>query len=76
MQSHRLCLAAFCVFELCCGIYFPCMGVMRGKYIPEEVRATMMNIFRVGLNLVVVLVLANVRGCLSVGERACACVRW
>ena len=61
LQNHTLILLAFCVFELCCGVYFPSMGVQRGKYIPEEVRATMMNIFRVGLNLVVVLVLANVR---------------
>lgn len=60
VQSHLVRLLAFCVFELCCGIYFPSMGVMRGKYVPEEVRATMMNIFRVGLNLVVVLVLTNV----------------
>ncbi len=34
---------------------------MRGKFIPEEVRSTVMNIFRIGLNLIVVLVLWNVR---------------
>lgn len=60
VNSHAMSLMAFCVFELCCGIYFPAMGTMRGKYVPSEVRATMMNIFRVGLNLIVVMVLANV----------------
>ena len=33
---------------------------MRSKYIPEEVRSTVMNIFRVGLNLIVVLTLINI----------------
>ncbi len=54
-------LMGFCVFEICCGVYFPSIGTMRGKFIPEEVRSTIMNIFRIGLNLIVVLVLWNVR---------------
>jgi len=33
---------------------------MRSKYIPEEVRSTVMNVFRVGLNLLVVLTLVNI----------------
>ena len=33
---------------------------MRSKYIPEEVRSTVMNVFRVGLNLIVVLTLINI----------------
>jgi hypothetical protein len=33
---------------------------MRSKYVPEEVRSTVMNIFRVGLNLLVVLTLINI----------------
>ncbi len=33
---------------------------MRSRYIPEEVRATMMNIFRVPLNVIVVAVLIKV----------------
>ena len=52
----------FCVFEVCCGVYVPSLGTMRGKFVPEEVRSTIMNIFRIGLNLIVVLVLWNVRG--------------
>jgi MFS family permease len=59
-SSHNLVLAGFCVFEVCCGIYFPSAGTMRSKYIPEEVRSTVMNVFRIGLNLIVVLVLMNI----------------
>jgi hypothetical protein len=39
----------------------PYPGTMRGKFVPEEVRSTIMNIFRIGLNLIVVIVLWNVR---------------
>lgn len=57
--SHRATLLAFCGFEVCVGVYFPAMGFLRAKYIPEEVRATVVNIFRVPLNLFVVAVLLN-----------------
>ena len=33
---------------------------MRSRYIPEEVRATVMNIFRLPLNLIVVVVLIQI----------------
>jgi len=48
---------AFMVFEICCGIHFTCIGTLRGKYIPEESRAAIMNLFRVPLNLLVCLLL-------------------
>ena len=59
-SDHTLQLAAFLVFEVCCGIYFPSAGTMRSKYIPEEVRSTVMNIYRVGLNALVVITLVNI----------------
>jgi hypothetical protein len=48
---------AFLIFEVCCGIYFPCFGTLRGMYIPEDRRAAVMNFFRVPLNALVVIVL-------------------
>jgi len=59
-ERHNLVLSGFCVFEVCCGIYWPAAGTMRQKFIQEEVRSTVMNVFRVGLNLIVVLVLINI----------------
>ena len=59
-SSHNLVLAGFCVFEVCCGIFWPAAGTMRNKFIQEEVRSTVMNVFRVGLNLIVVVVLINI----------------
>ena len=58
--SHNMVLSGFCVFEVCCGMYWPAAGTMRQKFIQEEVRSTVMNFFRVGLNLIVVLVLINI----------------
>ncbi|XP_070193238.1 molybdate-anion transporter-like isoform X2 [Littorina saxatilis] len=47
----------FLVFEMCVGIFWPSLATMRGKYVPEETRATTMNIFRIPLNFVVVVIL-------------------
>ena len=49
-NSHLLQLIAFCGFEACCGIYFPLQGSIRAKYVPGELRATIMNLYRVGQN--------------------------
>jgi MFS transporter, MFS domain-containing protein family, molybdate-anion transporter len=51
---------SFLLFEICCGVYFPCQGTLRGKYIPEDCRAAIMNFFRIPLNFLVVLVLVKV----------------
>jgi len=47
-------IVAFLVFETCVGIFFPCMGLLRSKVIPDSVQGTVMNIFRVPLNMLVV----------------------
>ena len=48
---------SFVVFEVCVGIFWPAMGYLRGKYIPEHARSTTMNFFRIPLNLIVILIL-------------------
>lgn len=60
-SNKSLITLAFITFEMMCGMYFPCMGTLRGKYVPEASRAAIMNIFRVPLNLLVVLVLWKVK---------------
>ncbi|VDD86310.1 unnamed protein product [Enterobius vermicularis] len=49
--------AAFVIFEVCVGIFWPAMGYMRGIYIPEQTRATIMNFCRVPLNAIVISIL-------------------
>jgi len=45
---------AFLTFEFCCGLYFPAVGVLKSEVVPENIRGTMYNIYRVPLNAVVV----------------------
>ena len=42
------------------GIFWPSMMKMRSQYVPEEVRSTVMNFFRIPLNLFVCVILYNV----------------
>lgn len=54
-------LVGFCAFEACVGIFWPSIMKMRSQYIPEEARSTIMNFFRIPLNIFVCVVLYNVR---------------
>ncbi|KVI10213.1 Major facilitator superfamily domain, general substrate transporter [Cynara cardunculus var. scolymus] len=53
-------LLGFCTFEACVGIFWPSIMKMRSQYIPEEARSTIMNFFRIPLNIFVCVVLYNV----------------
>ncbi|XP_067683042.1 molybdate-anion transporter-like isoform X2 [Haliotis asinina] len=55
--NQAVIFTGFLVFEMCVGIFWPSLGTMRGKYVPEETRATIMNVFRIPLNLLVVVIL-------------------
>ena len=58
-RSKEATLASFLVFEGCVGLYWPAIGTVKSRLVPEEVRATVYNLFRVPLNGVVVTVLLN-----------------
>jgi len=60
VSSPFLLLLSFFVFEVCCGMWWPTIGTLRGQYIPESTRAALMNFFRVPLNLLVVMLLLQV----------------
>ena len=53
-------LLAFCVFEACVGLFWPSMMKMRSQYVPEESRSTIINFFRIPLNMFVCIMLYNV----------------
>ncbi|KAK2981910.1 hypothetical protein RJ640_019130 [Escallonia rubra] len=58
--SGSIQLIGFCAFEACVGIFWPSIMKMRSQYIPEEARSTIMNFFRIPLNIFVCVVLYNV----------------
>ena len=59
-NSEMRMMLAFCGFEVVCGMYFPLAGIQRSHIVPEGMRSMLMNMFRVGLNAVVMSVLLNI----------------
>jgi len=70
-------VAAFFAFEGCVGLYFPSIGTLRSKYVPDSHRTVIMNLFGIPLNALVVTVFLSinrlgVNGALSVSTGALA----
>jgi MFS transporter, MFS domain-containing protein family, molybdate-anion transporter len=74
-QAQEPNFIAFLLFEIACGVYFPCFGTLRGMTLPESTRATVSNFFRVPLNFLVVVVLIKV-GDFEVGTVFAICALW
>jgi len=73
-DSLTVVLTAFFTFEGCVGVYFPLIGVLRGKYIPDKQRGMMMSLFRLPLNLIVSMVIVVVQPRLGPkGAMWCSC---
>lgn len=69
--------AAFFAFEGCVGMYFPSIGTLRSKYVPDSHRSVIMNLFGIPLNALVVTVFLSIKklgvsGALSVSTVALA----
>jgi hypothetical protein len=54
-HSEPLTFWCFCMFEICCGIYFPSMAHLKEKIIDDGVRAKIYGIMRIPLNVFVVV---------------------
>lgn len=48
-------LVAFLVLETCVGAFYSCSGLMRSRYLPGGLQSSVMNIFRLPLNILVVI---------------------
>jgi len=70
-------IASFFAFEACVGMYFPSIGTLRSKYIPDSHRSVIMNLFGIPLNVLVVSVFMfvkylGVNGALGISSTALA----
>merc|ERR1711937_958665 len=70
-------IAAFFLFEMCVGMYFPSISTLRSKYLPDSHRSVIMNLFGIPLNALVVSVFMfvkylGVNGALGVSSCALA----
>ncbi|CAL1698995.1 unnamed protein product [Somion occarium] len=74
-QDEHVRFWAFCAFEACVGMYYPVQGMLRGSLISNEHRATLSSLFRVPLNIfVVVSLLTGVSSARYTVLTACACM--
>ncbi|XP_019751201.1 molybdate-anion transporter isoform X2 [Hippocampus comes] len=55
-------LLAFLLLELACGLYFPAVGFLQGRVIPEEKRAGVLAWFRLPLHLLACIGLLALHG--------------
>lgn len=53
-------VASFFAFEACVGMYFPSIGTLRSKYVPDSHRSVIMNLFGIPLNVLVVSVFMSI----------------
>jgi hypothetical protein len=51
----------FLIFEISVGVFYPAYGVIKSEKVPEEIRSSVMNIFRIPLNAFVVLILLKIK---------------
>jgi MFS family permease len=58
-SSKVVMMVSFCIFEVCVGIYWPCVGTLKGIYVPENQRSAIYNLFRIPLNAIVLFVLLS-----------------
>lgn len=54
-RSEQMSFWLFCLFEACVGVYWPCMGYLKGQLIEDGLRAQLYSILRVPLNVFVVV---------------------
>eukprot|EP00668_Euglena_longa_P016668 GGOE01020956.1.p1 GENE.GGOE01020956.1~~GGOE01020956.1.p1 ORF type:complete len:457 (-),score=147.29 GGOE01020956.1:406-1776(-) len=58
-RSPMLLMPAFCVYEVMVGVFWPAIGTLRSDFLPENHRTTIMNLYRVPLNFLVMAVLLH-----------------
>jgi len=54
-QNVMVRFVAFLAFEACVGLYFPMIGTLKGDIVPEDMRSTIYNIYRLPLNVIVLM---------------------
>mmetsp|Transcript_43134 Transcript_43134/g.143626 ORF Transcript_43134/g.143626 Transcript_43134/m.143626 type:complete len:126 (+) Transcript_43134:862-1239(+) len=55
VESVQVRFVAFLAFEACVGLYFPMMGTLKGDIVPEDMRSTIYNLYRLPLNVIVLM---------------------
>jgi len=59
--SKYICFVSFLLIEISLGMYFPSIGTLRSELVPGSHRSTIINLFRIPLNLLTVGTLLAVK---------------
>jgi hypothetical protein len=54
-SSEQAAFWVFCLFEAMVGIYWPCMGFLKGQLVQDSIRAQVYGFLRIPLNVFVVV---------------------
>jgi hypothetical protein len=73
VRDERITLWCFCIFELCCGAYYPVMASLKGKLVDDGLRASVYGMLRIPLNVFVVLALSTTKEGESSSRLSCIC---
>jgi hypothetical protein len=55
IRNEAITFWCFCIFEICCGVYFPSIANLKERIIDDGVRAKIYGIMRIPLNIFVVV---------------------
>ena len=61
IDNKPIVYAMFLLFETTVGVFYPSYGVIKSEKIPEDIRSSVMNIFRIPLNAFVVILLLKIK---------------
>eukprot|EP01100_Stratorugosa_tubuloviscum_P012204 TRINITY_DN5684_c0_g1_i1.p1 TRINITY_DN5684_c0_g1~~TRINITY_DN5684_c0_g1_i1.p1 ORF type:complete len:483 (+),score=178.14 TRINITY_DN5684_c0_g1_i1:74-1450(+) len=65
----------FSLFKISCGLFSPCLSILRTKYFPEQIRCTLIALFRLPSYLFVIAILIKMAS-LSTGAIFLICSGW
>lgn len=59
--QRQVAFIGFIVLEMCLGLYFPALATLRSLILPSSHRSTIINLFRIPLNLITVAILLCIK---------------
>ncbi|KAH7383469.1 hypothetical protein BKA64DRAFT_735687 [Cadophora sp. MPI-SDFR-AT-0126] len=60
-RDEKVTFWCFCLFEVCCGVYFPLIAYQKSKMIDDSVRANVYALMRIPFNVFLILVLSTTK---------------
>jgi hypothetical protein len=66
--SYNMTLIGFLLYEVTVGMLYPSYSKLKSEYLPSEQRGTLMNIFKIPLNLTIIFLLLTMKWLFTIRE--------